>query len=358
MDLAQRVSIGQHQLPMTRAGFGCAPIGNFPDAVSDQAAHAALEAAWDAGLRYFDTSPWYGLGLSERRLGAFLRDKPREEFVISTKVGRILGPWTTPQYERRHRGASVDPPDFEARFDYSYDGVVRAWEDSLQRLGLARVDLLLIHDLDRIYFPHGADYDAHLAQLVTGGYQALRDLRADGKIKAIGCGVNIPGQIPQFLDLFDLDFFLVAGPYTLLEQTTLDTELDRCRLSGVSLVIGAAFRYGILGDGHEGLYRERPSGLGRGRAAEGEADRAGLREARGAAGGGRNPVPVRPSLRAVGPLRRHRRRPGPPDGGQPEAPGARRTVGNAASRGPHRSKCPDARWYLIGSTGTQSKGTR
>ena len=154
------------------------------------------------------------------------------------------------------------PPDFEVRFDYSYDGVVRAWEDSLQRLGLARVDLLLIHDLDRIYFPHGADYDAHLAQLVTGGYQALRDLRADGRIKAIGCGVNIPGQIPQFLDLFDLDFFLVAGPYTLLEQTTLDTELERCRLSGVSLVIGAAFRYGILATGTKAYTGNGPVVLG------------------------------------------------------------------------------------------------
>jgi D-threo-aldose 1-dehydrogenase len=262
VDLAQRVSMGPHQLPMTRAGFGCAPIGNFPVAVSDQAAQTALEAAWGAGIRYFDTSPWYGIGLSERRLGAFLRDKPREEFVVSTKVGRILRPWTTPQYERRHRGASVDPPDFEVRFDYSYGGVVRAWEDSLQRLGLARVDLLLIHDLDRIYFPHGADYDAHLAQLVTGGYQALRDLRADGRIKAIGCGVNIPGQIPQFLDLFDLDFFLVAGPYTLLEQTTLDTELERCRLSGVSLVIGAAFRYGILATGTKAYTGNGPVVLG------------------------------------------------------------------------------------------------
>ena len=262
MNSAQRVSIAQHQLPMTRAGFGCAPIGNFPVAVSDEAARAALEAAWEAGIRYFDTSPWYGIGLSERRLGAFLRDKPREEFAISTKVGRILRPWTTPQYERRHRGASVDPPDFEVRFDYSYGGVVRSWEDSLQRLGLARVDLLLVHDLDRLYFPHRVEYEAHLAQLVTGGYQALRDLRADGKIKAIGCGVNSPGQIPEFLDLFDLDFFLVAGPYTLLEQTTLDSELERCRLSGVSLVMGAVFRYGILATGTKAYNGNGPVVLG------------------------------------------------------------------------------------------------
>ena len=212
MDSTQRVSIGQHEMPMTRVGFGCAPIGNLSLAVSDEAARAALEAAWDAGIRYFDTSPWYGIGLSERRLGGFLREKPRADFVISTKVGRILRPWTTPQHERRHRGSWTNPPDFEVQFDYSYNGVVRAWEDSLQRLGLPRVDLLLIHDLDRGYFSHGADYDAYLVQLITGGYQALRDLRADGKIKAIGCGVNKPGQIPQFLDLFDLDFFLVAGP--------------------------------------------------------------------------------------------------------------------------------------------------
>jgi D-threo-aldose 1-dehydrogenase len=122
MDFTQRVSIGQRQLSMTRAGFGGAPIGNFPVAVSDESARAALEAAWDAGVRYFDTAPWYGIGLSERRLGAFVRDKPRQEFVISTKVGRVLRPWTTPQYERRYRGASVDPPDFEVRFDYSYGG--------------------------------------------------------------------------------------------------------------------------------------------------------------------------------------------------------------------------------------------
>jgi D-threo-aldose 1-dehydrogenase len=252
VDLTERVGIGQNELQMTRVGFGCAPIGNSSAVVSEEASRSALEAAWDAGIRYFDTSPWYGLGLSERRLGSFLRDKPRDDFVISTKVGRVLRPWTTPRYERRHRGSWSNPPDFEVQFDYSYGGIVRAWEDSLQRLGLARVDLLLIHDLDRVYFSHGADYDAYLAQLVTGGYQALRDLRADGKIKAIGCGVNQPGQIPQFLDLFDLDFFLVAGPYTLLEQSTLDSELERCRQSGVSLVIGAAFRFGILATGTKG----------------------------------------------------------------------------------------------------------
>jgi D-threo-aldose 1-dehydrogenase len=262
VDLTQRVSIGRQELPMTRAGFGGAPIGNFSMAVSDEAARAALDAAWDAGIRYFDTAPWYGIGLSEHRLGAFLRTKPREEYVLSTKVGRILRPWTTPQYRRRNAGPWIEPPDFEVQFDYSYGGVVRAWEDSLQRLGLARVDLLLIHDLDRGYFSHGADYDAHLSQLIAGGYQALRDLRADGKIKAIGCGINAPGQIPQFLDLFDLDFFLVAGPYTLLDQSTLDTELARCLDDGVSIVIGAAFRYGILATGTKAYTGKGPVILG------------------------------------------------------------------------------------------------
>jgi D-threo-aldose 1-dehydrogenase len=262
VDLTQRVSIGQYELPMTKAGFGCAPIGNASEVVSDDAARGALEAAWDAGIRYFDTAPWYGIGLSERRVGSFLREKPRDDFVVSTKVGRVLRPWTTPQYERHHRGSWIGPPDFEVQFDYSYDGVVRSWEDSLQRLGLARVDLLLIHDLDRMHFPHGADYDAYLAQLITGGYQALRDLRADGRIKAIGCGVNIPGQIPPFLDLFDLDFFLVAGPYTLLEQTTLETELERCQQAGVRLVIGAAFRYGLLAMGTKAHLATSPVTVG------------------------------------------------------------------------------------------------
>ncbi|HTT88109.1 MAG TPA: aldo/keto reductase [Acidimicrobiales bacterium] len=262
MDFTQPVSTGRHQLPMTRTGFGCAPIGNSSVAVSDEAARSTLEAAWDAGIRYFDTAPWYGIGLSEHRLGSFLRGKARDDFVISTKVGRLLRPWTTPQYERRHRGSWTCPPDFEVRFDYSYDGVVRSWEDSLQRLGLGRVELLLIHDLDRAYFSHGADYDAYLAQLITGGYEALRDLRADGKISAIGCGVNKPGQIPQFLDLFDLDFFLVAGPYTLLEQTTLDNELERCRQSGVSLVIGGALGFGVLATGTKAGAASGPTMLG------------------------------------------------------------------------------------------------
>jgi D-threo-aldose 1-dehydrogenase len=234
---------------MTRVGLGGAPIGNFSTAVSDAAAAAALEAAWDAGIRYFDTAPWYGIGLSEHRLGSFLRTKPRDELVLSTKVGRVLRPFTPGRYERRNRGPWVEPLDFEVQFDYSYDGVIRSFEDSLQRLGMSRIDLLVIHDLDRGYFPHGADYEAHLGRLITGGYQALRDLRADGKVSAIGAGVNVPGVIPQFLDLFELDFFLVAGPYTLLEQDILDGELQRCASSGVSVVIGAAFRYGILATG-------------------------------------------------------------------------------------------------------------
>jgi D-threo-aldose 1-dehydrogenase len=250
VDLTQRVSIGhgERELPLTRAGFGCAPIGNFSEAVTDEAARAALEAAWDAGIRWFDTAPWYGIGLSERRLGAFLRNRPREDYVLSTKVGRVLRPWANRHFARRHRGPWVDPPDFEVVFDYSYDGVIRSFEDSLQRLGLARVDVLLIHDLDRGHFALGADYDAYLAQLVTGGHQALRDLRADGTIGAIGCGVNLAGQIPQFLDLFDIDVFLVAGPYTLLDQSSLE-ELERCRREGVSVVIGSAFRAGILATG-------------------------------------------------------------------------------------------------------------
>ncbi len=124
---------------------------------------------------------------------------------------------------------------------------MRAYEDSLQRLGIARVDVLLVHDLDRLV--HGPSYEAHLSDFVTGGYQALRDLRNDGKVRAIGSGVNAPGQIPLFLDLFELDMFLVAGPYTLLDQGILDSELARCVRDGVSVVIGAPFRYGILATG-------------------------------------------------------------------------------------------------------------
>src|ERR1700730_13621498 len=182
-------------------GFGGATIGGIGARVTEAHAQATLDAAWDAGLRYFDTAPWYGRGLSELRVGRLLREKPRDEFVLSTKVGRILrapankaaiatAPW--------HRGGP-----FEVQFDYSYGGILRAYEDSLQRLGLARIDLAIVHDLDLGYHAPQARWDAMLAQLITGGWRALTELRSAGVIGGIGVGINSRGLIPRFLELFD-----------------------------------------------------------------------------------------------------------------------------------------------------------
>lgn len=253
-----RRRLGSSPLHVTRLAFGGAPIGNLPLAVSDADATSALQAAWNAGIRTFDTAPWYGLGLSEHRMGAFLRNQPRDQYVLSTKVGRLLKPWPRRHGPRLRRGPWVEPLDFEVRFDYSYSGIMRSFEDSLQRLGVPEVDFLLVHDLDRIYHKPESEYQARLAELTGGGFEALRDLRAAGTVKAIGVGVNVPGVITDVLDRFEVDLFLIAGPYTVLEQPILKTELQRCAEAGIGVIIGAAFRYGLIFAGG----RERAESLG------------------------------------------------------------------------------------------------
>src|SRR6266566_3649621 len=228
-------------------GFGGATIGGIGARVTEAQAQATLNAAWDAGLRYFDTAPWYGRGVSELRVGRLLREKPREEFVISTKVGRILrAPACTAAFDE---GPCRAGGPFEVHFDYSYGGILRAYEDSLQRLGLARIDLAIVHDLDLGYHAPQARWDALMAQLITGGWRALTELRSAGVINGIGVGINPRGMIPRFLELFDLDFFLLAGRYTLMEQQTLTDELPACVERGVGIVIGAVFGSGLLATG-------------------------------------------------------------------------------------------------------------
>ena len=249
--------------------------------VSDSDANAALEAAWASGIRYFDTSPWYGIGVSEHRVGRFLRDKPKGDYILSTKVGRLLRRWPSRFGPRVNRGPTVDPLDFEIRFDYSYEGIMRSYEDSLQRLGLPEVDILFVHDLDRDFHSAERKYSAYLSQLITGGFDALRDLRASGQVRAIGAGVNVRGVISEFLDYFDPDVFLVAGPYTLVQHAILDGELQRAHEAGVSVVIGAAFADGILATGvvnrsRESLGSVRADVLDRVRRIEEICDRSGV----------------------------------------------------------------------------------
>lgn len=252
--------IGKTTFEVTQLGFGGATMGDAREIVPEAQAEATLEAAFASGIRFFDTSPWYGNGKSEHRFGHVLRTKPRRSFVISTKVGRVHFRPADPDTYRHPRWLGGLP--FDLRFDYTRDGVLKSYEMSLARLGLNTVDALLIHDLDPRHQQSEEGVARALEALDKGhGYKALAELKARGEIKAIGAGVNHTGMIPRFLERFDIDFFLVAMPYTLLEQEALDGELQLCQARGVSVVIGAPFASGILarGPGPGALYRYLPA---------------------------------------------------------------------------------------------------
>ncbi|WP_156830965.1 aldo/keto reductase [Kaistia granuli] len=237
--------LGRTGLDVTEISFGGASIGNLYRAVSNEAAHETLQAAWDAGIRFFDTAPRYGHGLSERRLGDFLRDKPRDSYVISTKVGRILTP-----LRGRVMGdyGFVDVLPFEQEYDYSYDGVMRSHEASLHRLGLDRIDVLYMHDIG--VDTHGVEQNAeYFPVAMSGGLKAMQELRAAGDVKAIGLGVNEVEVCLQALDHADLDAFLLAGRFTLLEQEGARPLLAACLERGASIVVGGVFNSGILATG-------------------------------------------------------------------------------------------------------------
>ncbi|HEY1819181.1 MAG TPA: aldo/keto reductase [Trebonia sp.] len=225
--------LGRSRVYVTDLSFGGAAIGNLFTEVSDDDARAAVDAAWDGGIRTFDTAPHYGLGLSERRLGAALRDRPRGEYVISTKVGRLLDPADGP--------AGRDPEGFAVaarsvrRFDYSADGVLRSLEASLGRLGLDRVDVALIHDPD----DHGE-------QALREAYPALERLRAEGTVRAIGVGMNQTALLTRFVTDTDVDAVLVAGRYTLLDQSAERDLLPVALGRGVSVIAGGVFNSGVL----------------------------------------------------------------------------------------------------------------
>ena len=251
--------IGKSNTVVTKLGLGGAPFGDLFNLLSDEQVENTLQAGWDAGVRYYDTAPYYGYGKSEHRVGHFLRNKSRQDFVISTKIGRVLKAASAPENFVSEFWAGGLP--FEVEVDYSYDGIMRSYEDSLQRLGLPSVDLLLIHDLDFWFHKTEAKVSAYLVQLSTSGWRALDSLRSSGAIKGIGAGINEMGMIPRFLDVVDVDFFLVALPYTLLDQKVLDEEFPQCVERNVAAVIGAVFASGILATGSvEGaLYAYSPA---------------------------------------------------------------------------------------------------
>jgi D-threo-aldose 1-dehydrogenase len=259
MDPFLRRPIGTSSLRVTQLGLGGATLGDMRETIAEAQASAAIDAAHAAGIGYFDTSPWYGNGKSELRFGHVLRTKPRDSFVISTKVGRVHRRPADPDSYRHPAWAGGLP--FEPRFDYSRDGILRSYEMSLARLGLNRVEALLIHDLDLRFHKSEDGIAQRLGELdAGGGYRALAELKAQGEIAAIGAGINLCQMIPRFLQRWPIDFFLVAMPYTLLEQEGLK-ELEMCAARGVAIVIGAPYASGILarGPGPSAFYRYAPA---------------------------------------------------------------------------------------------------
>ena len=230
--------VGQTKLEIDSLGLGGAPLGgNFVDLGYAQA-EELIQAAKNIGIGYFDTAPWYGFGRSERVMGDVLRGS---EYILSDKVGRLLAPGPV---KNPADFGMVDPLPFNVVYDYSYDGIMRAYEDSLQRLGLDRIDILLVHDIGE--FQHGQDHMKHFKSLESGGYRAMDELRTAGLIKAIGLGVNENKVCMDALAIGDWDVFLLAGRYTLLEQTAVDKLFPACRKAGTSIICGGPFNSGVL----------------------------------------------------------------------------------------------------------------
>lgn len=243
--LTDRRQAGKTTLKLPPFGFGSAHLGGMYNRVSGETARATLKAAWDGGVRFYDTAPYYGLGLSEHRVGDFLIDCPRDEFVITTKVGRYFKRPADPKtFDRTPWGGGLN---MEIVWDYSYDGIMRSYEQSLLRLGLDTVDGLFIHDPEPQ--GHGEHHAARMKDMATTGIKALEELKRSGQIKAIGMGMNAADSLVDIAPLVPLDFCIVAMPYTLLDQGSLNTGMKRCLDEGISVVIGAPYASGILATG-------------------------------------------------------------------------------------------------------------
>ena len=219
--------IGNTNIEVSELGFGCAPLGGWPVAVSDQDANLSLETAWIKGIRYFDTAPLYGSGMSEKRLGNFLQKQKREDFVISTKVGRLIVDTKKSKAVEKFIGS---PQDKDSVFNFTYDGAMQSIEDSLKRLGLDKIDILYLHDPD--------NHPDHFEDAKKGAVKAMIQLRDEGVVKAIGCGMNQNEMLIEFAKEGCFDCFLLAGRYTLIDQTSLDELIPVCQKNNISLVLG------------------------------------------------------------------------------------------------------------------------
>jgi D-threo-aldose 1-dehydrogenase len=248
MTTLKRRKVGKTNLEVTELGLGGAPMGGFRATISDAEATALADVAYDGGVRYFDTSPYYGYGRSELRMGAALRARPRDEYVISTKVGRVLHamkPGEKVPADFRENGL----PGFAPDFDYTYDGVMRSLEHSHLRLGLARIDIALIHDVDFWTTRDRSVLDERFKTVMDSGFKALDELRKAGVIGAIGVGINESDTSLRFIQAGDFDCILLAGRYTLLEQGGLETFLPECVKRSVSVILGGPYNSGILTGG-------------------------------------------------------------------------------------------------------------
>ncbi len=239
MNPTQQVPLGRTTLTVTRFGLGTAPLGGLFEAVDEATGVGVIDRAWDAGIRFFDTAPLYGHGLAETRVGKVLRQKPRDEFTLASKVGRLLRADAPPEPGQSWHGT----PPVNPVFDFSYDGVMRSFEESLARLGLDRIDILHIHDPDD-----------HYDEAISGAYKALDRLRADGAIGAVSAGMNQAEMLTRFAREGDFDCFLLAGRYTLLDQIALKELLPECIKRGIAIIAGGVYNSGILADPKPGAH--------------------------------------------------------------------------------------------------------
>ena len=245
MDALPRRRVGKTKLEVTELGLGGAPMGGFRTTISDAQATALTEAGYASGIRFFDTSPFYGYGRSELRMGAALREKPRDSYVLSTKIGRILHPRKPGEKlpaDFRDNGL----PGFVPEFDYTYNGVMRSLEHSHLRLGLDRIDIALVHDVDFWTVKDRDVLDRRFQTVMGSGFRALDELRKAGVIGAIGVGINESDTSLRFIRAGDFDCILLAGRYTLLEQGALTDFLPECSRRGVSVILGGPYNSGIL----------------------------------------------------------------------------------------------------------------
>ena len=244
MQPQEKNKFGRSDLEVSAFGFGTAPVGNIFEEIDEKTSDEMFQVAWDSGVRFYDTAPMYGHGLSEYRTGYSLRWKNRSDFVLSSKVGRLLHP---ARKEDINYAPWTNAGRFEVEFNYSYDATMRSVDDSLQRMGLESIDILYIHDIDK--FTRGDEQPEVFETAMNGAWRALSKLRDERVVKAIGVGVNEWEVCQDALEQRDFDCFLLAGRYTLLEQEALDTFLPLCEQRNASVVVGGGFNSGILATG-------------------------------------------------------------------------------------------------------------